>query len=173
MSHLSPQRSLALPMLHLLVGLGLGLSLGTTGPPARADVAPSPSGVLVETLARTTRSWNGAALPSYGPGQPQVTILRITIPPGVRLPLHHHPVINAGVLLEGRLRVVAADGGELELKAGDPIVEMVNAAHYGENVGTVPATIVVVYAGLEGQPVTVLEGKGSAASSPGGSPPAP
>ncbi len=123
----------------------------------------------METLVRSSRSWNGMPLPAYGAGQPQVTILRITIPPGVRLPLHHHPVINAGMLLEGRLRVVAASGAVLELKAGDPIIEMVNAPHFGENPGTLPATIVVVYAGVEGQPVTVLEGsggKGAAAATP-------
>jgi hypothetical protein len=84
-----------------------------------------------------------------------VTILQITIPNGVRLPLPHHPVINAGVLLE--------------LKPDDPIVEMVNAAHFGESLGPGPATIVVIYAGLEGQPVTVLEGQGSEERAPGGS----
>lgn len=149
----------------------LGLALGAAPLAARADGEPVPSGARVETLARSTRSWNGALLPAYGAGQPQVTILRITVPPGVRLPLHHHPVINAGVLLEGRLRVVAADGQVLELKAGDPIVEMVGTPHYGQNVGTVPATIVVVYAGLEGQPVTVLEN--GAKRTPAATTPAP
>lgn len=65
--------------------------------------------------------------------------------------------------------MVAASGAVLELKAGDPIIEMVNAPHFGENPGTLPATIVVVYAGVEGQPVTVLEGsggKGAAAATP-------
>lgn len=152
-----------------MIGLGISLSLGFGITAARADGVPPPTAVRVETLVRTTRSWNGGTLPSYGPGQTQVTILRITIPPGVRLPLHHHPVINAGVLLEGRLRVVANDGRVLELKPGDPIVEMVNAAHYGESLGPVPATIVVVYAGLEGQPVTVLEGQGGEERAPGGS----
>lgn len=157
----------------LPLGLRLGLVALTTCSlawrPARAD-GPTPEAseaAKVETLVRSSRSWNGALLPAYGAGQPQVTILRITIPPGARLPLHHHPVINAGVLLEGRLRVVAASGQMLELKAGDPIVEMVNTAHYGTNPGPGPARIVVVYAGLEGQPVTVLEGSGRKDSATG------
>jgi hypothetical protein len=43
----------------------------------------------------------------------------------------------------------------LRLKAGDPIVEVVNTLHYGINEGTVPAEIVVFYAGIVGQTVTV------------------
>jgi hypothetical protein len=56
-------------------------------------------------------------------------------------------VINAGVLLSGQLTVVTADEKTLHLKAGDPIVEVVNTSHYGINQGNVPAEIVVFYAG--------------------------
>jgi hypothetical protein len=46
-------------------------------------------------------------------------------------------------------------GNVLHLKAGDPIIEAVNTLHYGINEGTVPAEIVVFYAGIVGQAVTV------------------
>ncbi len=108
----------------------------------------------VETLAKSTRSWDAALLPPYPSGQPEVTLLRITIPPGTRLPLHHHPVINAGVLLEGQLTVIAEHGKRLELKAGDALVELVTTPHYGINEGTSPAVIIVFYAGTEGAPYT-------------------
>ncbi|AGA33978.1 Cupin 2 conserved barrel domain protein [Thioalkalivibrio nitratireducens DSM 14787] len=111
----------------------------------------------VEVLAQTSRSWDGALLPAYPPGQPEVRILRIRIPAGARLPAHHHPVINAGVLLEGELTVVAEDGERLHLRAGDAIIELVEKWHYGRNEGNVPAEILVFYAGIEGRPVTVLE----------------
>ena len=106
-------------------------------------------------LAQSTRSWDGALLPHYPEGQPEVTILHITIPAGTRLPMHHHPVINAGVLLEGQLTVVAEDGRRLELHAGDPIIELVNTPHYGVNEGDTQAVIIVFYAGTESAPVTV------------------
>jgi hypothetical protein len=38
-----------------------------------------------------------------------------------------------------------------------PIVEVVNTLHYGINEGTVPAEIVVFYAGIVGQAVTVSQ----------------
>jgi quercetin dioxygenase-like cupin family protein len=110
----------------------------------------SEGSVVIEELVKTARSWDGAFLPVYPQGQPEITIVRVNIPAGVRLDMHSHPVINAGVLVSGRLTVVTADGKTLHLKAGDPIVEVVDTLHYGINEGTVPAEIVVVYAGAVG-----------------------
>ncbi|MDY6854635.1 MAG: cupin domain-containing protein [Thermodesulfobacteriota bacterium] len=96
-------------------------------------------------------------MPFYAKGKPEVTILRITIPPKVQLPLHKHTVINAGVLLKGELTVVTEDKKTLHLKAGDSIVEVVNKWHYGKNAGNEPAEIIVFYAGILGTPITIKE----------------
>jgi len=96
-------------------------------------------------------------LPPYPQGQPEVSIRRIVIPPGAQLPMHMHPVINAGVLLSGELEVVKEGGRILRLKAGDAIIEMVDSWHYGRNPGKLPAEIIVVYAGTPGVPTTVLK----------------
>ena len=135
----------------LLLAGGLLLAV----PPALAD--GEPASVTVRTLVQSTRSWNGTPLPAYPSGQPEVTVLHITIPPGVALPMHQHPVINAGLLIRGQLLVTSATGASLQLKAGQGLIEMVNQPHYGTNNGTEPAEIVVVYAGVKGQPITVLE----------------
>ena len=113
--------------------------------------------ISVKELVRTSKSWDGKSLVPYPQGQPEITILRISIPAGARLETHSHPVINAGVLVNGQLTVKTTDGKVLRLKAGDPIVEVVNTLHYGINEGTVPAEIVVFYAGIVGQAVTVSE----------------
>ena len=113
--------------------------------------------ISVKELVRTSKSWDGKSLVPYPQGQPEITILRISIPAGARLETHSHPVINAGVLVSGQLTVKTTDGKVLRLKAGDPIVEVVNTPHYGINEGTVPAEIVVFYAGIVGQAVTVSE----------------
>ncbi len=115
------------------------------------------SAVTVDVLAKAASSWNGETLPSYLTGQPEVTILKISIPPHIRLPLHQHPVINAGVLLKGALTVLTKDGKTLNIEAGDPIVEVVNTWHYGINEGNEPAEIIVFYAGIQGEPVTTKE----------------
>ncbi|MBI5846776.1 MAG: cupin domain-containing protein [Nitrospirae bacterium] len=119
--------------------------------------AEKPNAVQVEVLAKTGLSWDGSPLPDYAKGRPEITILRIKIPAGEQLPLHNHPVINAGVLLSGELTVVAEDGRTLHLKAGQSIVEVVNKWHYGKNEGSIPAEIIVFYAGEPNTLITVKE----------------
>ncbi|MCT0207459.1 cupin domain-containing protein [Synechococcus sp. CS-1332] len=121
----------------LLLAGGLPLAV----PPARAD--GEPAGVTVRTLVQSTQAWNGTPLPAYPSGQPEVTVLRITIPPGVKLPMH-------------QLLVTSASGASLQLKAGQGLIEMVNQPHFGTNNGSEAAEIVEVYAG--GRPIPLMVG---------------
>jgi quercetin dioxygenase-like cupin family protein len=111
--------------------------------------------VKVDVLVKTSSSWDGRDLPNYAKGKPEITILRIKIPPKVQLPLHEHPVINAGVLLKGELTVVTKDKETLHLKARDSIVEVVDKWHYGKNEGNETAEIIVFYAGVQDTPITI------------------
>ena len=113
--------------------------------------------VTVDVLAKSSSSWNGETLPAYLQGEPEVTILKVVIPAKAELALHQHSVINAGVLLKGELTVVTKDNKTLHLKAGDPIVEVVNTWHYGINEGNEPAEIIVFYAGIQGKPIRIKE----------------
>ncbi len=111
--------------------------------------------VTVEKLVQTTKSWNGSVLPPYMPGQPEVTILKITVMPNVELPWHTHPTINAGVMIKGKLTVITKSGEENELVAGDAIVEVTGKIHRGVNNGDVPVEIIVFYAGVVDTPLTI------------------
>ncbi|MBQ4812551.1 cupin domain-containing protein [Pseudoalteromonas luteoviolacea] len=111
--------------------------------------------VSVKTLVKTSQSWDGSSLPNYPNGTPEITVLDINIPAGTTLPLHFHPVINAGVLLSGNLKVTKPNGEVLMLKAGDPIVELVNKVHTGKALGDEDVRIIVFYAGEKGKPITV------------------
>lgn len=110
-----------------------------------------------QVLAESYRSWNGDSLPSYPAGKPKISIVKVTIPPNAILPKHYHPVINAGILLKGELTVVDEKGNVLKMKAGDPIIEVVNTVHYGKNEGDEPVEIVVFYAGAEGMEIVVKD----------------
>ena len=112
------------------------------------------------TLIEASKSWNGEDLPDYPEGKPKITILKITIPPHSKLSIHKHLVINAGILTKGQLTVVDERNNTLHLEAGDALVELVNTCHYGENTGSIPAEIVVFYAGTEDLPITITENYG-------------
>ena len=136
-------------MKRLIYGIFLILLLSSN------VLAADSNSVQADVLAKTSLSWDGSRLPDYPKGTPEVTILRIKIPPGSQLPLHRHPVINAGVLLNGELTVVTDDNKTLHLKAGDAIVEVVNKRHYGKNEGNEMAEIIVFYAGALDLPITI------------------
>ena len=140
-----------LATLSVILLLQSGCAIVRTG--QEANEAPP----VAKELVKTAKSWDGKVLPAYPQGQPEITILRINIPPGTRLDTHRHPVINAGMLISGQLTVVTTEGKTLHLKAGDPIVEVVNTSHYGINEGEVPAEIIVFYAGVHKTPITVVE----------------
>ena len=136
-------------MKKLILGICFALLVSTN------VLAEDATAVEVDVLAKTSMSWDGSPLPEYLKGTPEVTILRIKIPPGAQLPLHKHPIINAGVLLSGQLTVFTEDNRILQLKAGDSIVEVVNKWHHGKNEGDKTAEILVFYAGVTDVPITI------------------
>ena len=136
-------------MKRLICGICLVLLLSSN------VLAADANSVQANILAKTSLSWDGSRLPDYPKDTPEVTILRIKIPPGGQLPVHKHPVISAGVLLNGELTVVTEDNRAFHLKAGDAIVEVVNKWHYGKNEGKETAEIIVFYAGALDMPITI------------------
>ena len=111
--------------------------------------------IKVVEVVKSSNSWNGTKLPLYPQGQPEVTVLRITIPKGATSPMHQHLVINVGVLLKGELTVKTKKGETLLMKAGDPIAEEVDTWHLGTSTGTEDAEIIVFYAGVKDKPLTI------------------
>jgi quercetin dioxygenase-like cupin family protein len=136
-------------MKKLIYGICLAFLLSSNV--LAADV----NAVQIKVLAKASLSWDGSHLPDYPKATPEVTILRIKIPPGLQLPLHKHPVINAGVLLNGELTVVTEDNRTLHLRAGESIIEVVNKWHYGKNEGSEMAEILVFYARALDTPITI------------------
>jgi quercetin dioxygenase-like cupin family protein len=136
-------------MKSLLCGIVLVAILPVIG--LAQDTAKIEKAVLV----KASSSWDGTALPAYGKGKPEVTVLRVTIPPGARLPIHKHPVINVAVVLSGELTVETDEGKTLHVGAGKGFAEVVDRWHYGRNDGDVPVVIVAFYAGTVGTPISV------------------
>ena len=104
---------------------------------------------ISETVIQTNTYWNQKPIKAIHIDQPQVTILKITIPAGEKLSMHKHPMLNVGYMIKGELTVYSEQGEKLVLKAGDPIVELVDTWHYGENTGSEDVVLVVTYVGSE------------------------
>ena len=106
-------------------------------------------------LLRTTQSWDGAELPDYPEGKPELVVLRYIFPVGQKLAWHHHTVMNYGIVQQGELTIIAADGTEKTVKAGEALAEMVGTVHHGENRGNEPVILDMFYVSRLGEPLSV------------------
>jgi quercetin dioxygenase-like cupin family protein len=109
----------------------------------------------VDVLAKSTSSWNGKPYTAYPKGQPQLIVLKFTIPPHTALPWHVHPIPNAGYVLSGQLTVEdKATGRKRTFAAGQAFTESVNDPHRGVT-GSGPAVLIVTYADVPGTPTFI------------------
>ena len=110
--------------------------------------------VHAETLLRTSSSWDGEPYKSYLPGQPELSILKITIAPHTELEWHSHPMPSAAYIVAGELTVERKkDGKKQQFTAGQAVSETVDTFHRGV-AGSEPVVLIVFYAGSPGVPVT-------------------
>ena len=106
-------------------------------------------------LLRTSKSWNDVELPDYPQGRPELVAVKYIIPPGKKLGWHHHEAMNHGVLVQGELTIIAQDGHTKVMRAGEVVVEMVDAIHHGENRGTEPVVLYMFYLAQKDMPLSV------------------
>ena len=106
-------------------------------------------------LIRTSQSWDGAQLPDFPQGQPDMRVVRLDFPVGAQTGWHHHNVINYGVVAQGELTIVCQDGNERTFREGEALVEVVGTIHRGENRGTKPVILYMFYVSSPGTEITV------------------
>jgi quercetin dioxygenase-like cupin family protein len=108
-----------------------------------------------EILLQTTQSWNGKPYTHYPAGQPELTMIKLTIAPHTALPWHTHPFPNAVYVLSGTLTIHdKATGKTHVIHQGEAAGESVDAVHRGET-GDEPAVLLITYAGTPGVPTSI------------------
>ena len=122
---------------------------------ATCPESAAPAAVSTTELIRTSQSWDGADLPDYPDGRPELVAVRYEFPAGQKLGWHHHPVMNYGVLQQGELTIIGLDGKEKVVHEGEAVVEMVDTIHHGENRGGKTVILDMFYISQEGLPLAV------------------
>lgn len=125
-----------------------------------AGIAWSPSGYAQDQSSydqALTRTVLGSDQPVSAPGE-TLQLALIAIPAGISLPVHTHPGVQIGTIIQGELTYHVLEGtatinraagigtpmpseelgaGESTvLTVGDTVIERENMIHYGENLGT-------------------------------------
>ena len=106
-------------------------------------------------LIRTSQSWDGAILPDFPKGKPELRVIRLDFPVGAKTGWHHHTVVNYGIVQQGELTIVCQDGSEKTFREGEPLVEVIGTIHRGENRGRKPVILNMFYFSLPGQEITI------------------
>lgn len=108
-----------------------------------------------ETVLQSDSAWNGKPYTAYPNGRPQLTVLRITIPPHSALPWHSHVVPNAAHVVKGQMTLEDKVTGEKHvIKAGEACCESVGVVHRGLT-GDEAVEVIVTYAGTKTAPLSV------------------
>jgi quercetin dioxygenase-like cupin family protein len=111
--------------------------------------------IEVEQVLQTAQAWDGSPYTRYPAGPPQLTVLRITIPPHTALHWHHHPVISVAYVLSGHLTIEKRDTGDRTmLQPGQAVAETVERTHRGFTTDEA-VELIVFYAGQVGLPLTI------------------
>ena len=116
----------------------------------------APSEPVVDVLIETDTTIIGQQF-EYPEGRAKITAAIVTVPPHAALKRHRHPVPLFGYVLDGELTVYYGEAGERTYRTGDSLVEAFNTPHQGRNNGKENVKILVVYAGADGVPNTVVE----------------
>src|ERR1700744_4562869 len=103
-----------------------------------------------EILLQTTQSWNGKPYTHSPTGQPQLTMIKLTIAPHTALPWHTHPFPNVVYGLSGTLTLHDRASGKTKVvHQGEAVGESVDAVHRGET-GDEQTVLLITYAGTPG-----------------------
>ena len=106
-------------------------------------------------LIRTSQSWDGAMLPDFPVGKPELRVIRLNFPVGAKTGWHHHTVVNYGIVQQGDLTIVCQDGSERTFHEGEPLVEVIGTIHRGENRGKKPVILNMFYFSAPGAEITI------------------
>jgi len=111
-------------------------------------------GVQMQILLTASSSWDGEPYRSYASGQPELSVLKITLAPHTQLEWHSHPMPSAAYIVAGELTLERKrDGKKQHFTAGQVVSETVHTFHRGV-AGSEPLVLIVFYAGSRGMPLT-------------------
>ena len=92
---------------------------------------------------------------NYLKGNPELRLLKVKIPVGLKTPIHTHPSPMLIFVTRGRLKHVRGEETNF-FKAGDAFIESNNGVpHYVKNVGKKPAILHVGVVSVVGMPTAI------------------
>ncbi len=111
--------------------------------------------ISVEKLLKTDTTETGQHIHYPGISNEEVTIQKVTIPPGKSTGWHKHLSPVFAYVVEGVLTVQQQGGKKIRLEKNAAVSDSINAWHTGINEATEPVVLIAFYMGQKGKPVSV------------------
>ena len=113
------------------------------------------NGVVAQQILKSTMTGNGQKIEYLKTDKAEITAAIVEFAPGAETGWHKHPVPVYAYVLEGTLKVMVEGGKEYVFEKDQAIIEVVNLAHNGKNVGKGKVRLAVFYTGEENTPSTI------------------
>ena len=114
-------------------------------------------GVVIEQLLKTDTTALGQKIVYPDFQDDEITILKITVPPGESTGWHKHIIPVFAYILEGTLTVELKDNKTITLTKNSTFSEVRNTYHNGINKGTQNVVLIAFYMGEKGKPLSERE----------------
>jgi len=111
--------------------------------------------IKIERLLKTDTTETGQPINYPDISNEEVTILKVTIPPGKSTGWHKHLFPVFAYVLDGTLTVQQENGKKIRIKKNASVSESINMYHTGINEGRKPVVLIVFYMGEKDKPVSV------------------
>ena len=113
--------------------------------------------VLIETVIKTDTTSIGQKIKYPDFLNDEVTILKVTIPPGKSTGWHKHLFPVFAYVLKGTLTVAIENNKTLKLSEGSSFAEVFNTFHNGSNNEKENVVLIAFYMGEKGKPLSVFK----------------
>ena len=115
--------------------------------------------IIIEPLLKADTTSIGQKI-SYPQSQDaEVTILKVTIPPGRSTGWHKHEVPVFAYVLKGTLTVEMENGKVFQFPENSSFSEVQNTFHNGINKGSENVVLIAFYMGEKGKPLSIQKEK--------------
>jgi quercetin dioxygenase-like cupin family protein len=115
------------------------------------------SGLIIKELLRTDTTSIGQEITYPEFADPEVTMLKITIPPGKSTGWHKHNFPVFAYDVKGTLTVELEDHREIHFKEESTFAEMRETYHNGTNMEDSDLVLIAIYMGGKGQKLSIMK----------------
>jgi quercetin dioxygenase-like cupin family protein len=115
------------------------------------------SNLIIEKLLQTDTNSIGQKIVYPNFSDSEITMSKITIPPGKSTGWHKHSIPVLTYILKGTLTVELGDHRVFKFKENTSFAESINTYHNGTNMEDSDLVVIAIYLGAKGQKLSIMK----------------